>query len=171
MDTARDRLTGRLHGAVAWLAAWLIVTSPWVAMYRRVPANSGMLNGSHVALGFAALALAAWYLFACTRGGRWRLYFPWLAGQGGAALRDLAGLARGTIPSAEGGGLFAVIEGLTLLTLCATAVTGAAWYFGHGSDGAVVWRGYHLIGARILISMVIAHVVTVSLHLLEFVRN
>jgi hypothetical protein len=171
MDIARDRLTGRLHLAVALLAAWLIVTSPWIALYRRVPASPGLLNGSHVALGFASLALAVPYLLACTRGGRWRLYFPWLAGQGGAALRDLAGLARGRIPSAEGGGLFAVIEGLTLLSLLAAAATGAAWFFGHGSDGALLWRGYHVVGARILIGMVLTHVVTVSLHLLEFVRD
>jgi hypothetical protein len=171
MDIPRDRLTGRLHLAVALLTGWLIVTSPWIAMYRRVPARPGWLNGSHIALGFASLALAALYLHACTRGGRWRLYFPWLAGQGGAAMRDLAGLARGRVPSAEGGGLFAVIEGLTLLSLLAAAVTGAAWFFGHGSEGALTWRGYHVAGARILIGMVITHVVTVSLHLLEFARN
>jgi cytochrome b561 len=171
MDTVRDRLTGRLHVAVALLAAWLIVTSPWVAMYRHVPANPGFLNGSHVVLGFASLALAALYLLACARRGRWRLYFPWLAGQGGAALCDLKELARGTIPSAEGGGLFAIIEGLTLLSLFVTAITGVAWFVGHGSDGALIWRDYHVDSARILIGMLIAHVFTVSLHLLEFVRN
>jgi hypothetical protein len=171
METGSDRQTDRLHVAVALVAAWLVFTSPWVAMYRRVPEHPGILDASHVVLGFAALALALAYLFACARGGRWRLYFPWLAGHGGAALRDLAGLVRGDVPGAEGGGLFAVIEGLTLLLLIATAATGAAWYLEHGSVDALAWRGYHVVGARLLIGFVVVHVVSVSLHLLELVRD
>jgi hypothetical protein len=171
MDTVRDKLTGRLHVALALIVAWLIATSPWIAMYRRVPAGPGLLNGSHVVLGCAALVLATLYLFACTRAGRWRVYFPWLAGQGGATLRDLAGLARGTIPSAEGGGLFATIEGLTLVALLATAATGAAWWAAHGSADALAWRGGHAIAADALIGLAVAHVATVSLHLLEMLRD
>ena len=171
MQTGRDTLIGRLHLAVALIAAWLVATSPWIAMYRRVPAHPGLLNGSHVVLGSTALVLAVPYLYACTRAGRWRLYFPWLAGQGGAALRDLAGLARGVIPSAEGGGLFAMFEGLTLLSLLATAATGAAWWAAHGSTDALTWRAAHAAAAQVLIGFAIVHVVTVSLHLLELVRD
>jgi Prokaryotic cytochrome b561 len=171
VDTGRDGLTGRLHVGVALLSAWLIGTSPWIAMYRRVPKDPGFFNASHVLLGFAALGLAALYLYSCTRAGRWRLYFPWLAGQGGAALRDLGGLLRGRIPSAEGGGLFAVIEGLALLALLATALTGAAWYFTQGTGDAVAWRGHHAVAARVLIGAAAAHVLTVSLHLLELIRD
>lgn len=171
VETGRDTLTGRLHLALALISTWLIVTSPWIAMYRRVTAHPGFLNGGHVVLGFSTLALAVLYLYACTRAGRWRLYFPWLAGQGGAAMRDLAGLARGVIPSAEGGGLFGMIEGLTLLALLVTALTGAAWWAAQGSTDALAWRAGHAAAAQVLIGFVVVHVVTVSLHLLELVRN
>lgn len=171
VETGRDTLTGRLHLALALVSAWLVVTSPWIAMYRRVPAQPGLFNGSHVALGLATLPLAGLYLYACTREGRWRLFFPWLAGQGGAALRDLAGLARGQIPSAEGGGLFAMIEGLTLVALLVTAITGAAWWAVHGSTDALAWRAAHTVAARVLIGFIVVHVVSVSLHLLELVRD
>ena len=49
------------------------------------------------------------------RGGRWKLYFPVAAGNGAAVGRDLAGLLRGKVPAAEGGGLFGAIEGLLLV--------------------------------------------------------
>ena len=171
MDTGRDTLTGRLHAAVAFVSAWLVLTSPWIGMYRRMPDDAGFLNTSHVLLGFAALAVAAPYLLSCVRAGRWRLYFPWLAGQSGGALRDLAGLCRGRIPASEGGGLFAVIEGLVLLLLLVTAATGAAWFFTHGSGDALAWRSIHIVAARIFIVMAVTHVIAVSLHLLELVRD
>ena len=171
METGRDRLTGRLHVAVALLAAWLIFTSPWVAMYRRLPRHPGVLDYLHVALGFGALLLSALYLHSCVRAGRWRLYFPWLAGQGASALRDADGLLRGRIPSAEGGGLFAVIEGLALLALFATAVTGAGWFLTQGSSEVLLWRDAHAVAAKVLMVSAGVHVVTVSLHLLELVRD
>jgi cytochrome b561 len=171
MDADRERLTGWLHGAVALLSAWLILTSPWIAMLRRIPRDASWLDHSHVGLGFLTLLLSVTYLFTCTWSGRWRLYFPWIAGRLGTAARDLAGLLRGRIPTAEGGGLFAVIEGLTLLLLLATAVTGAAWFSSQGSNEALLWRGYHICAARGLAALIVVHVVTVSLHLLEFIRG
>ena len=162
VETGRDTLTSRLHAAVALISAWLVATSPWIAMYRRVPAGPGLLNGSHVVLGSAALVLAVPYLYLCTRAGRWRVYFPWLAGQGRAALRDLTGLARGAIPSAEG---------LALVALLVTAATGAAWWTAQGSTDALAWRTAHCAAAQVLIGFAVVHGVTVSLHLLELVRD
>jgi hypothetical protein len=98
-------------------------------MLRRIPDGAGFLDYSHVVLGFVALLLAFSYAVTCSLGGRWRLYFPFIAGGLGAVGRDLAGLLRGRIPAAEGGGLFALIEGLLLLALLAAAVTGAAWFW------------------------------------------
>jgi len=171
MAIEHERLTRGLHLAVALLSAWLILTSPWIAMLRRLPREAGWLNHSHLVLGLLALLLAIAYLVECTRDGRWRLYFPWIAGQGGAAARDLGGLLRGRIPTAEGGGLFAVIEGITLLGLLATAVTGAAWFACQGSGEALTWRGWHIVAARGLTVLILVHVVTVSLHLLDFLRD
>jgi len=103
------------------------------------------------------------------RDGRWRLYFPWVAPQIRTVGSDLAGLLRRRIPAAEGGGLFGLIEGLLLLALLATAATGAAWFMAQGTDAAVSWRGQHILAARGLIGLLVLHVVTVSLHLLDFV--
>ena len=171
MDGGRDGLTGRLHVGVALLAAWLIFTSPWLAMFRRMPKHPGALDLAHVALGFLALLLALFYVAACTRQGRWRLYFPWLAGQGGAALRDLGGLLRGRIPSAEGGGLFGLVEGLVLLALLATGATGAGWFLAQGSDTALAFRSAHAIASQCLVGLAVAHIATVSLHLIELIRD
>lgn len=171
MGTLLERLSGRQHLAVALLSTWLILTSPWVAMLRAIPRSAGFLDYSHVALGFVTLLGAITYSVSCTRAGRWRLYFPWAAGQLGAVGRDLRGLLRGRIPAAEGGGLFAVIEGALLVLLLATAVTGAAWFFTQGSSDALAWRGCHVHAARWLAGMIVVHVVTVSLHLLDFVRD
>jgi hypothetical protein len=103
------------------------------------------------------------------RGG-WRQYFPWACGEFGQLGRDLSGLARGSLPTAGGAGLFALIEGLGLLLLVATAATGLAWLWYQGSSEALSWRQYHLSAARGLIAFLVLHVITASLHLLEFLR-
>jgi hypothetical protein len=166
-----DKLRDRQHLLVALLSAWLILTSPWISMLRRIPAGAGWLDYAHVALGFVTLPLAVAYAIACSRGGGWRLYFPFLAGEMGAVGRDLGGLLRGRIPATEGGGLFALVEGLLLLALLVTAATGAAWFAAQGTGDALAWREWHLHAARGLAGLILLHVVTVSLHLLDFVRN
>lgn len=163
--------TGRQHLVLALLAGWLVFTSPWVSMLRRVPTEAGFWNASHVVVGFFCLVVAAMYLRACSRSGGWRLYFPWLAGQWSAARKDVRGLLRGQIPAAEGGGLFGVIEGLALLALLATAVTGAVWFAVQGTNAALDWRDFHIVAARVMVGLVVAHVVSVSMHLVEMVRS
>lgn len=166
-----EQLDNRQHVAVALLSLWLIGTSPWIAMLRRVPTGAGWLDYAHVALGFLTLLLAVTYTWTCTRQGRWRLFFPWTPAHAGGVGRDLAGLLRGRIPAAEGGGLFGFIEGLLLLALCAAAASGAAWFAVQGSDAALAWRDVHLVAARVLIGLLVLHVVTVSLHLIDLVRD
>lgn len=166
-----EKLAPRQHLAVALLSIWLIVTSPWIAMLRRIPRDAGLLDYSHVVLGFVTLLIAITYTIACTRAGRWRLYFPWLAGQSSAVGRDLAGLLRGRVPAAEGGGLFGLIEGLLLVVLVATAVTGTMWFVTQGSEHALAWRSQHVLAARGLVGCLVLHIVTVSLHLIDLVRN
>jgi hypothetical protein len=171
MGATLERLAGRQHLAVALLSAWLILTSPWIAMLRAIPRGAGMLDFSHVALGFVTLLISITYTVSCTRAGRWRLYFPWVAGQYQAIGRDIGGLLRGRIPASESGGLFAAIEGILLVLLLATAMTGAAWFFTQGTSDALGWRGHHILVARWLAGFIVLHVVTVSLHLLDFVRD
>jgi cytochrome b561 len=165
-----ETLVNRQHFVVAVACAWLILTSPWVSMLRRFPRSAGFFDHAHVALGFVALLLAVTYTLSCTRAGGWRLYFPWLSGGLGVVGRDLSGLLRGTIPSAESGGLFAMIEGLLLVALFLTAVTGAAWFLTQGTDAALTWRSYHIFWARGLAGLIVVHIVAVASHLLDLAR-
>jgi hypothetical protein len=165
-----DRLVNPLHLLIALAGAWLVLSSPWVGLYVGLPDEPGLINLSHVVLGAAMLPLGLLYVAACSTGGRWRQYFPWLAGQFGDLGRDLVGLARGERPGPEGGGLFATIEGLLLLALLAAAATGVMWYLS-ADLAAAVWRSYHLIAAHGFAGLAALHVVAVSLHLLDFVRG
>lgn len=169
LQTARPG--GRLHLALAVLSLWLIATSPWLGMLRRIPAGAGWLDYAHVSLGFAALLLGGAYAAACLRKGRRQLYFPWSRTGLRVVGEDFGGLLRGRIPAAEGGGLIGFVEGLLLLALVATAVTGAGWFAAQGTDAALGWRGHHLFAARAFIGLLVLHVVSVSLHLLEFVGD
>jgi len=166
-----ERSDNRQHLAVAALSLWLVGTSPWIAMFRRIPDGAGWLDYAHVALGFVGLLLAITYTWACTRQGRWKLYFPLTPRLFGGVARDLGGLVRGNIPAAEGGGLFGFIEGLLLAAFLLTAASGAAWFVTQGSGDALAWREFHVYAARGMIGLLVLHVVTVSLHLLDFVRD
>ena len=170
MPAASESTVNRLHLAVALTALWLIGTSPWVAMLRRVPASAGWLDRAHVVVGWAGLVLGFLYAAACLCGGGWRRLLPWnpdgIAGVG----RDVAGLARGQVPSAEGVGLFSAIEGLLLLALLVAGVAGAGWFLAQGGDTALAWRSVHVVAARVLIGLVVLHVAAVASHLVDFAR-
>jgi cytochrome b561 len=151
--------------------AWLLLTSRWVGMLRRIPHDAGFFTWAHVAVGFLALLLGLVYAYTCLRASRWQLYFPWAAGRLRAIGGDLAGLLRGRIPSADGGGLFAALEGLVLAALLATGLTGAAWFATQGTAHALAWRSHHVACAEVFTWLVIAHLVAVALHLVDFVRE
>jgi hypothetical protein len=171
MRALLDRLANPVHLLVALASTWLIVSSPWIGMYQRMPAEPGAINLSHVVLGLSLLPLGVVYLAACTLGGRWRLYFPWIAGQWGGLGGDLVGLFRGQRPGSEGGGLFAAIEGLLLLALLATALTGTLWLSMQGTEAAVLWRGQHIVAARSFSVLMLLHVVAAALHFVDLVRD
>jgi hypothetical protein len=166
-----DRLNGPLHLGVALAAGWLILSSPWIGMYHRMPEEPGWANLAHVVVGFAALAIGGLYTAAVVQGGRWREYFPYLGGGMDAVGRDVAGLFRGRLPTVEGGGLFPMVEGLLLLALLAAGITGAAWFLVQGTETAVALREAHIVAARACAALVLLHFVGVALHLLDFVRD
>jgi hypothetical protein len=165
-----EKLVNRQHAVAAVLAAWLILTSPWVAMLGKVPQGAGFFDYAHIVAGFLAMLISVSYTISCVRDGGWRLYFPWASGNFGAVGRDLAGLLRGRVPSAEGGGLFAMIEGLLLVAFIAAAVSGAAWVLNQGTDLAMAWRAHHVLAARTFAGLLVLHVLAVASHLLDFVR-
>jgi hypothetical protein len=166
-----DRLNGPLHLGVALAAAWLILGSPWIGMYHRMPEDPGWANLAHVAVGFAALAADMPYAAAVAQGGRWREYFPFLGGDLRAVGRDLAGIFRGRLPTVEGGGLFPLIEGLLLLAFLLAGLSGAVWFFVQGTESAVALREVHVALARACMALLLLHLVGVALHLLDFVRD
>jgi hypothetical protein len=167
MTSARAAWQSRLHLAAVVPGAWLVFTSPWVSLLRRITANAGVFDWAHVVVGFGVLLVGLLYTGACSRGGRWRLYFPWLAGNVRPAARDVANLLRGRLPSAEVGGLFATIVGLLLLALLVVGLTGAGWFVLQGSAEALACRDAHIVAARVLIGLVVAHVLAVATHLVE----
>ena len=171
MRSLLDRLVNPLHLLIALASTWLVASSPWIGMYDGLPENPGAVDLSHVVVGLGVLPLAVVYFAACTLGGRWRLYFPWAAGQLGGIGRDLAGIGKGQRPGSEGGGLFAAVEGLLLLALLGVAVTGALWFLGRGTESAVLWRGHHIVAARALVGLMLLHVLAVSLHFVDLVRD
>ncbi len=166
-----DRINGPLHLVAALAGAWLVATSPWIGMYAWIPDEPGFFDLGHIGVGLLGLVVGVVYLIACTLGGRWRLYFPWLAGQVGALGGDVAGIFRGQRPMSEGGGLFAVIEGLLLVALLAAGITGAVWLALAGTDAARAWHGYHVFAARAFAGALLLHLVGVSLHLIDLVRD
>jgi hypothetical protein len=165
------RLAASQHLVLALLSAWLIVTSPWVHMFRRIPRNAGFLDYSHIVLGLVATLFAVTFTVSCLQGGRWRGYFPWLAGEFAPTGRDFRRLWKRDIPSNEGGGLFGAIKGLLLAALLATAATGVAWLVYTGSPEAVGWREAHLVAARAMAVLLVLHIIAASLHLVEFIRE
>src|SRR5512137_672462 len=96
--SGRETLLNRLHLAVVLVCAWLIFTSPWVSMLRRIPAGAGFFDYAHAIVGFVGMLLAVVYTWACMRDGGWRTYFPWASGRCRDVGADLAGLVRGRIP-------------------------------------------------------------------------
>lgn len=171
MSALLDRFNGPLHGLAGLLALWLLLSSPWVALYRSLPADAGFISLAHVALGALALPVAVLYLVACTLGGRWRLYFPWLAGDVDALARDLAGIVRGRRPMSEGGGLLATLEGLLLIALLAAAFSGTVWLALQGGSAALALRDVHIVCARTCAALALAHLAGVALHLVDLLRG
>lgn len=171
MRALLERLAGTLHVLLALGSVWLLASSPWLHMYSRLPRAAAWADLAHVGVGVVVALLLPLYLLHCGQGPRWRLYFPWLAGSMGAVRRDLSGLLRGRLPAVEGGGLFAMLEGLLLLALLATGLTGLGWLAVQGSPVAMDWADVHTLCARVFAGLLLLHVLAVGSHLIDLVRD
>ncbi len=168
MRRVLDRLADSQHLVVLLLSLWLVLTSPWITMRKGIPESAGFLDWAHVVLGLVLVPLSVTYFATNVLGGRWREYFPWLAGDFSGLKKDLGGIPKGRLPQPGGAGLFSLIEGLVLVLLVATALTGLGWFLLEGSRAAMPWRDWHIVTADILVAGMILHAVAASLHLLEF---
>lgn len=171
MKRLLDRTRRAQHWLAAALAAWLIATSPWISMRRVVPESASFWDYAHIGLGSALVAFSITYFAANLIDGRWRQHFPWAAGNLSEVRTDLACIARAKIPSAGGAGLFSLIQGLLLIFLLATALTGLGWGLADGSRAALAWREWHMIAANVFAWLLALHVVASALHLLDFLRD
>lgn len=113
-------------------------------MLRRIPSGAGFFDYAHVVLGGLALVIALVYAGSLLGRGRWRQYVP-----GKAA------------------GVTGAIEGLLLVAIVVTGLTGAMWLLLQGTADAVTWRAWHIYSARALIGVGVAHVLAVASHLLD----
>ena len=77
-EAQREAIGNRLHIAVTLLALWLVTTSPWVSMLRRVPASAGFFDYAHMVLGVVALVRRhfLWPSSSCAAGAG-DSTFPW----------------------------------------------------------------------------------------------
>lgn len=171
MRRTLDNLADRQHLVVIAFSLWLVLTSPWISLRRGIPSTAGFLDWAHIVIGLILLPLSLAYFATNTLGGRWREYFPWLAGDLAGLRKDLAGIPKGRLPQPGGGGLYSIIEGVAILLLVATALTGGIWFLLEGSRAALVWRDWHVAVADGLVVVLVLHAIAASLHLLEFLLD
>lgn len=166
-----ERLATLLHGLLAALALVLVLGSPWLNMVSRLKASPPWPDLLHLVCGAATLLLLLPFVLHTLRGGRWRLYFPWLAGHLQALRQDLSGLLRGRLPGSEGSGLFAAVQGLLLLAMVAASLTGLGWWWTEGTAAALDWHTAHVLAGRAAAVLLGLHLLTSLAHLVEFIRD
>ncbi len=159
------------HLILILLSLFLISTSSWIMMGRGLRANASVWDLLHVYLGLLASFLSITFLLCNLVKGKWRQYFPYLAGDLSQVALDIKGLFKGKLPAAGGKGLFSLIEGIGLLLLLAVSITGVMWFVLQGDSDALVWRRWHHFFAHGFIGFVILHCVCALSHILEFIRN
>ncbi|MCS6095441.1 cytochrome b/b6 domain-containing protein [Shewanella baltica] len=173
-----SKLSSLFRVMMAYLHVWIVISSsllvcasPWIFMGRRIPDNAGFWDYLHVYLGVACAVLGVLFLFSNTLHGKWHQYFGWLTGDWAQLKQDMVGLTKGKFPVAGGKGLFSAIEGIGMLLLVATGITGVVWLLFQGTPTALAWRGYHQIFAQAFIGFLIVHLVLAASHILDFIRQ
>lgn len=164
-------LWAHLHVLVVLCMGLLLLTSPWVLLGRELKYNGNVWNIMHVYLGIVCALLGGLFLLKNIQQNKWRQYYPWLCGDVSQLKQDIVGLTRAKIPAAGGKGLFSVIEGIGLLLLLGTGLTGMGWYVCQGSAIALDWRSYHQLFSQGFTGFVIVHLLLALSHILDFFRH
>jgi len=150
---------------------WLILTSPWISMRRVVPESPTFWDWAHIGFGLVLALFALGYLITNLLDGRWRQHFPWAAGNLSEVRIDLAGIAKRRRPATGGAGLFSLVQGLLLILLLASALSGIGWLLADGARSALAWREWHIVIADTFAWLLVAHVLGSALHLLDFLLD
>lgn len=166
-----ERLNKYLHSSLSLGSVLLILSSPWLFMARRLMTNSHWINSIHVYLGLVITFFSILFLFCHCINGYWRQFFPWVKGDIKPLISDLAGLFKGQLPIAGGKGLFSCIEGLGMLTLVATGLTGSMWFFNQGTADAMLWREIHQHFALGLMVYLGIHILCALSHVLAMLKS
>lgn len=164
-------LLAHLHVWLVICCTLLVCTSPWIFMGRSLRNTASFWDYLHVYLGLVSTVLGLLFLLRNTLQGKWHQYFGWLVGDWAQLKQDIAGLTKGKLPVAGGKGLFSVVEGIGMLLLVATGLTGVVWFVYQGTPTAMEWRGYHLICAQAFIGFLMVHIVLAATHIIEFIRQ
>lgn len=171
MKALIKRLGELQHLMLLLLTSYLIITSGWIMIGRSLRDSASFWDISHVYLGLVTSVLATSFFIRNVIKGKWRQYFSWIIFDITQIKQDLIGLTRKRIPVAGGKGLFSLIEGLGLLLLLGTAITGVIWFVVQGDASALTWRSHHQLFAKGFIGFILIHVIFACLHLLDFIRD
>lgn len=166
-----DKICKKLHLGLIFFTMFLVISSPWLFMARKLMPSSSWVNVSHVYLGLVTAILSVLFLLLHSINGRWRQFFCWLDGDISQLKADLFGLFKGRLPVAGGKGLFTTIEGLGLLALVTTGITGSLWFFYQGTADAMFWRQVHINCAYAFIGYLCVHILCAISHIWTFIKN
>lgn len=164
-------LLARLHVWIVLCCLVLVCTSPWIFIGRSLRSNASVFDYLHVYLGLVCALLSLGFLLRNSLQGKWRQYFAWLVGDWAQLAQDCRGLLKGKLPVAGGKGLFSTVEGIGLLLLLATGLTGVVWFVYQGTPLAMAWRGYHQGFSQAFIGFLVVHTLLAASHVLEFIRQ
>ncbi|QYJ79557.1 cytochrome b/b6 domain-containing protein [Shewanella acanthi] len=171
MNTFFSALLTRLHLLIVLSCTLLVCTSPWILIGKNLRNQASAWDYLHVYLGLVCAALALLFLLRNTLQGKWHQYYAWLVGDWSQLGADIKGLFKGRLPVAGGKGLFSAIEGIGMLLLLATGLSGVFWFAYQGSAAALEWRAYHQIFADIFVGFLVVHLVLAISHIIEFIRQ
>lgn len=171
VSTVFAALMTHLHICIVISCTLLVCASPWVFIGRSLGHHASFWDYLHVYLGLVCAGLGGVFLLSNILQGKWRAYFGWLVGDWGQLKQDLCGLIKGKLPSAGGKGLFSAVEGIGMLLLVATGITGVIWFVVQGTPTAMVWRAYHQGFAQAFIGFLIVHMVMAAIHIIDFIRQ
>lgn len=160
-----------LHVWIVICCTLLVCTSPWIFIGRSLRNQASVWDYLHVYLGLFCAVLGILFLVRNALQGKWRLYFGWLMGDWAELKQDIVGSARGKLPVAGGKGLLSTVEGVGMLLLVATGLTGVGWFVYQDTAIAMEWRAYHQIFAQAFIGFLIVHMLLAATHIIEFIRQ